>query len=159
MPRANRMFLSDAVGTVAGACMGTSTVTSFIESAAGVEQGGRTGLTSVTTAVIFILALFFSPLVNMIGSYPPITAPALVVVGAMMFQNVRKVDWQDYSELLPAFIIMLGIPLFYSIADGIALGFISYTLIKLFAGKAKEVNWLMYFLTAILLAYFLFVRI
>src|SRR5206468_3287679 len=117
LPRAREAMLSDAIGTVAGAAMGTSTVTSFIESAAGVEQGGRTGLTGLTTAVLFLLALFFSPLIAMIGSYPPITAPALVIVGAMMCQNVSKIAWSDYSESVPSFLIMIGIPLCYSIAD------------------------------------------
>jgi len=158
LPRANRAMLSDAVGTVAGACLGTSTVTSFIESAAGVERGGRTGLTSLTTALLFLLALFFSPIVNMIGSYAAITAPALVVVGAMMVQSVRRIDWDDYSESIPCFATMLGIPLTYSIADGLALGFISYPIIKLIGGKGKEVKWLMYVLAVVLLAYFIFIR-
>ncbi|MDB6112963.1 MAG: family permease, partial [Pedosphaera sp.] len=144
LPRAREAMLSDAVGTVAGAALGTSTVTSFIESAAGVEQGGRTGLTGLTTTALFLLALFFSPLIAMIGSYPPITAPALVVVGAMMCQNVTKIDWSDYSESVPAFLIIIGIPLSYSIADGLALGFISYPIIKLFSGRGKEVRWLTY---------------
>lgn len=158
LPRANKAMLSDAVGTVAGACLGTSTVTSFIESAAGVERGGRTGLTSLTTAVLFLLALFFSPLVNMIGSYAAITAPVLVVVGSMMVRSVTKIDWDDYSESIPCFVTMLGIPLTYSIADGIALGFISYPIIKLIGGKGKEVKWLMYVLAVVLFAYFIFLR-
>ena len=159
LPRANRVLLSDAVGTVAGACMGTSTVTSFIESTAGVEQGGRTGLTAVTVGVLFIAALFFSPLVNMIGSYPIITAPALVVVGAMMFQNIVRIDWKDLSESMPCFLIILGIPLSYSIADGLALGFICYPIIKLFSGRGGEVQWFAYVLAIVLLGYFLFVRV
>ncbi|MEJ2629555.1 MAG: NCS2 family permease, partial [bacterium] len=158
LPRANKALLSDAVGTVGGACLGTSTVTSFIESAAGVEQGGRTGLTSLTTAVLFLLALFFSPLVTMIGSYTVITAPALIIVGAMMLKNVSKIDWSDYSESIPAFVTLIGIPLSYSIADGLALGFISYPIIKLFSGRAKEVSWLMYVISIILILYFIFIR-
>ncbi|MBN1558479.1 MAG: NCS2 family permease [Lentisphaerae bacterium] len=158
LPRAGRAMVSDAIGTVAGACLGTSTVTSFIESAAGVEQGGRTGLTSLTTAALFLLALFFSPVIAMVGSYAPITAPALVIVGSMMIRNVRKVDWQDYSEAVPAFLAMVGIPLTYSIADGLALGFISYPLIKLGSGRGREVGGLMYTLGAVLLLYFLFLR-
>lgn len=158
LPRANRALLSDAAGTVIGACLGTSTVTSFIESAAGVEQGGRTGLTSLTTALLFLLALFFSPLIALVGSYPPITAPALVVVGAMMMQNVRKIDWADYSEAIPAFLTLLGIPLSYSIADGLALGFISYPVVKFLAGRGRDVRWLMYALAVILALYFVFVR-
>jgi AGZA family xanthine/uracil permease-like MFS transporter len=158
LPRARQAMLSDAVGTVAGAALGTSTVTSFIESAAGVEQGGRTGLTGLVVAALFLLALFFSPLIAMVGSYPPITAPALVIVGAMMMQNVRKIEWQDYSESIPAFLTLIGIPLSYSIADGLALGFISYPIIKLFSDKGREVGWLTYVLAVILVAYFILVR-
>ena len=158
LPRSNRAMLSDAAGTVVGACLGTSTVTSFIESTAGVEQGGRTGLTSVTVAVLFLLALFFSPIIGMIGSYPSITAPALVIVGAMMMRCVLKIDWQDYSEAIPAFLTIIGIPLTYSIADGLALGFISYPIVKIFSGKGKEVRPLMIVLAVVLLAYFLLAR-
>jgi len=159
LPRAKQALISDAVGTVTGACLGTSTVTSFIESAAGVEHGGRTGLTALTTAFLFLLALFFSPIVQMIGSYPPITAPALVVVGAMMVRNVAKIAWSDYSESIPAFLIILGIPLSYSIADGLALGFVSYPIVKLLGGRAKEVSWLIYLVAVVLVAYFILVRI
>jgi AGZA family xanthine/uracil permease-like MFS transporter len=158
LPRAKQAMLSDAIGTVAGAALGTSTVTSFIESAAGVEQGGRTGLTGLVVAALFLLALFFSPLIAMVGSYPPITAPALVIVGAMMMQNVTKIDWQDYSESIPAFLTLIGIPLSYSIADGLALGFISYPIVKLFSGRGREIGWLTYVLAIVLVAYFLFVR-
>jgi len=158
LPRARRAMLSDAVGTVTGAALGTSTVTSFIESAAGVEQGGRTGLTAVVAACGFILALFFSPVVSMIGSYPVITAPALVVVGAMMLRNVIKIDWHDYSEAIPAFMIILGMPLSYSVADGLALGFIVYPLIKILSGRGREVGWLMTLLSLVLMAYFIFLR-
>src|SRR5207245_9884615 len=146
LPRAKQAMLSDAVGTVAGAAMGTSTVPSVIESAAGVEQGGRTGLTGLVLAALFLLALFFSPLIAMTGSYPPITAPALVIVGAMMIQNTAKIDWADYSETVPAFLTMIGIPLSYSIADGLALGVISYPIIKLFSGKGREIVWMTYML-------------
>ena len=143
---------------MAGAALGTSTVTSFIESAAGVEAGGRTGLTGLTTAALFLLALFFSPVVAMIGSYPAITAPALVVVGAMMCQNMTKIKWEDYSESVPAFLTVVGIPLTYSIADGMALGFISYPIIKFFSGRGREVSWLTYVLAVVLVAYFVLVR-
>lgn len=158
LPGARKAMLSDAVGTVGGACLGTSTVTSFIESAAGVEQGGRTGLTSLTTALFFLLALFLSPIITMIGSYPAITAPALVIVGAMMLQNIKKIVWTDYSESIPAFLILIGIPLSYSIADGLAVGFISYPVIKFFSGKGRDVNWLMYVIAVILLLYYIFIR-
>lgn len=158
LPRAKQAMVSDAMGTVAGAALGTSTVTSFIESATGVEQGGRTGLTGLVTAALFLLALFFSPLIAMVGSYPPITAPALVIVGTMMIQNVGKIDWSDYTEALPAFLTMIGIPLSYSIADGLALGFISYPLLKLLSGRWREASWLTYVLAAVLVLYFIFVR-
>ena len=151
-------LVSDAVGTAAGAAFGTSTVTSFIESAAGVEQGGRTGLTGLVVAVLFLLALFFSPLIEMIGNYPPITAPALVVVGSMMMRNVTKIDWSNYAESMPAFLILAGIPLTYSIADGLALGLISYPIIKLLARQGRDVKWLMYVIAVVLVAYLVFVR-
>lgn len=159
LPRAREALVSDAVATTVGAVLGTSTVTSFIESAAGVQRGGRTGLTAVTVALLFLLALFFSPLVAMVGSYPPITAPALVVVGSMMIQNVTKLQWSNYAESLPAFLIIIGIPLTFSIADGLALGFISYPLVKLTGGQGREVRPLMYLIAAVLLAYFVFVRV
>ncbi len=158
LPRASEALFSDALGSVVGASLGTSTVTSFIESATGVEQGGRTGLTGLTVAALFLLAIFFSPLVAMIGKYPPITAPALIIVGALMLQNTRKIDWTDYSESIPSFLIIVGIPLTYSIADGLALGFISYPFIKFFSGKGREVKWLMYVLAVILVFYFIFFR-
>ena len=151
LPRANRALMSDAIGTVAGACLGTSTVTSYIESASGVETGGRTGLTSVFVSFFFVLAIFFSPLVKMISSFKPITAPALVIVGAMMVRNVSKIDWSDYSESIPAFLTMAGIPLTCSISNGLAFGFISYPLLKLFSGKVKETSWLVYILGGIFL--------
>ncbi len=149
LPNANRALVSDAVGTVTGACAGTSTVTSFIESCVGVEYGGRTGLTAVTTGVLFLGALFFTPLVKLIGGgwmteggpVNPITAPALVIVGAMMVNNVSKINWQDASEGIPSFLILLGIPLSFNIADGLAMGFILYPVIKLAGGRRHEINW------------------
>lgn len=158
LPRAKQAMVSDAMGTVAGAALGTSTVTSFVESAAGVEAGGRTGLTGLVVAVLFLIALFFSPLIAMIAAYPPITAPALTIVGAMMMQNVTKIDWKDYTESIPAFLIIVGIPLSYSIADGLALGFISYAVIKGFSGRAREISWLTYLLALVLVLYFAVVR-
>jgi len=154
LPRARQAMLADQAGTLVGAVFGTSTVTSFIESAAGVEAGGRTGLTALTTAVCFLLALFLAPLIAMVGSYPPITAPALVAVGTMMARNVGKIDWSDFSEVAPAFLIMIGIPLCYSISDGLALGFIAYPLIKLFSGRGREAPLAMYVIAAALLGYF-----
>ncbi|MGD0655441.1 MAG: NCS2 family permease [Thermoguttaceae bacterium] len=157
LPRAHRALISDALGTVAGAALGTSTVTSFIESASGVEQGGRTGLTALTVAALFLLALFFSPIIAIIGSYPPITAPALVVVGAMMMTNITKVQWRNYAESIPSFLIIIGIPMTFSIADGLALGCIAYPIIKLLAGQGRDVKWLMYIMAVVLIVYFVLV--
>jgi adenine/guanine/hypoxanthine permease len=158
LPRAREAFVSDALGTTLGACLGTSTVTSYIESAAGVEQGGRTGLTALTVAGLFMLALFFAPVIAMVGSYAPITAPALVLVGAMMIRNVTRIDWGDGTESIPAFLVILGVPLSYSIGDGLALGFMSYPLVKLLAGRGREVKPVLGVLAVLLLAYFIFVR-
>jgi AGZA family xanthine/uracil permease-like MFS transporter len=158
LPRARQAMLSDQAGTIVGSVLGTSTVTSYIESAAGVETGGRSGLTGLVVAALFLLSLFFSPIIAMVGSYAPITAPALILVGAMMMRNVNKIEWNDYSEAIPAFITLIGIPLSYSIADGLALGFISYPIIKLFSNKAKEVSWLSYVLAVVLIFYFVFLK-
>ncbi|MHB8898781.1 MAG: NCS2 family permease [Thermoguttaceae bacterium] len=158
LPRARQAMVSDAIGTVFGAVCGTSTVTSFIESAAGVQQGGRTGLTAVTTALLFLLAMFFAPLIQTVGSYPSITAPALVLVGAMMMRNVTKIEWSNEAEAIPAFITFISIPLSYSIADGLAIGFIAYPIVKFLAGQSRDVRWLMYVLAAVLAAYMVTVR-
>ena len=159
LPRAKQALMSDAIGTTAGAVLGTSTVTSFIESASGVEHGGRTGLTAVVAALLFLLALFFSPIIDMIGSYRPITAPALIIVGSMMMHNVSKIDWNNYAESLPTFLIIAGIPLTFSIADGLALGFIVYPLVKLLSGQGRDVRWLMYVMAVVLVVYFVVVRV
>ena len=151
-------MMADAVGTVAGAAMGTSTVTSYIESAAGVEQGGRTGFTALVVAGMFLLALFFGPVIAMVGSYPPITAPALVMVGAMMMRGASKIDWDDLTESLPAFLIMIGIPFSFSIGDGLAIGFISYPIIKTLAGRARELKWPSIAVSVALIFYFVLVR-
>jgi AGZA family xanthine/uracil permease-like MFS transporter len=158
LPRAKQALVSDAIGTVAGAALGTSTVTSFIESAAGVQQGGRTGLTALVVAGLFLAAMVLSPLAALVGSYPPITAPALVVVGSLMMRNVAKIDWDNYAEALPSFLILVGIPLTFSIADGLALGFIAYPLVKLLASQGRDVKWLMIVMAAVLIGYFVFVR-
>jgi AGZA family xanthine/uracil permease-like MFS transporter len=158
LPRMREALVSDAVGTAAGAALGTSTVTSFIESAAGVQQGGRTGLTALVISVLFLLALFFSPIVAMVGNYPPITAPALVVVGSMMMRNVTKIDWANYAEAMPSFLVIIGIPLCYSIADGLALGFIAYPVVKVLAGQWRDVKWLTVVMALVLVAYFVLVR-
>lgn len=166
LPRAKNALLSDAIGTVIGAICGTSTVTSYVESAAGVASGARTGLANVFTAVLFIIALFFYPLIQMIGGgveisegvrhYPAI-APILVLVGTYMIKGVRKIPWDDLSESIPAFITIIFIPFSFRITEGIAFGFISYTLLKLFAGKGKEVPLLMWIFAVIFLLRYIFI--
>jgi AGZA family xanthine/uracil permease-like MFS transporter len=164
LPRADRALMADATGTVVGAMLGTSTVTSYIESAAGVEAGGRTGLANMVTGALFLLALFVSPLVAMIaaGYGPPgreiypVTAPALIIVGSMMMQVVTRIEWRDATEAVPAFLIMIGIPLTYSIANGFAFGFIAYPTIKLLAGRGREVKPLLYVLAVLFVLYYIF---
>ncbi len=158
LPRMERAFLTDASATVVGALFGTSTVTAYIESTAGVEQGGRTGLMAIFTALFFLSALFLHPVIQLIGSYSVITAPALLMVGAMMIQSIRQVDWRDVTEAVPALLTLIGIPLTFSIADGIALGLLSYPLIKLVAGRKREINFMMVLLAIIVLGYFIFLR-
>jgi len=158
LPRARQALLADAIGTVAGAMLGTSTVTAYIESSTGVSAGGRTGLASVVTASCFVLALFFYPLVRMIGGgyvmpnhaiLYPIVAPALVLVGVMMMESVRKIDWDDYTESIPAFLTLVTMPLAVSITDGIAFGFISCAVLKIATGRARELHWLGYVFAAL----------
>jgi AGZA family xanthine/uracil permease-like MFS transporter len=158
LPRAGRALVSDALGTTAGACLGTSTVTSFIESAAGVEAGARTGLAALVVAALFLAALFFGPIVAMVGSYPPLTAPALVLVGALMLRSAREIDWSEPSESLPAFLILLGIPATYSIADGLALGLIAYPLLKLAGGRPRAAHPVLWGLALLLVLYYALVR-
>ncbi len=170
LPHASRALWVDATGTAAGSLLGTSTVTCYIESAAGVEAGGRTGLTAVFTGLLFLLAIFFSPLVRMIGggipAYPgshlvlyPITAPALIIVGCLMIQSVARIRWSELTEAIPAFLTMIGMPFTYSIADGLAFGFITYPVVKLFSGKGKDVSWLVYLLGVIFLARYVFLKV
>ncbi|MBF0275752.1 MAG: NCS2 family permease [Nitrospinae bacterium] len=158
IPRADKVFVADASGSMISAFVGTSTITAFIESTTGIAEGGRTGLTSIVVGLLFLVALFFTPVITMLGSYAPITAPALIIVGAMMLKSARNIDFQDPSEYIPAFITLITIPLTFSIADGLALGFISFAAIKLISGKGNDVHWLMYIISLLLLAYFLFVR-
>jgi AGZA family xanthine/uracil permease-like MFS transporter len=153
LPKASNALLADAVGTTGGALFGTSTVTTYIESASGVAEGGRTGLTGVVISILFFLALFFRPLVGLVPGAA--TAPALIIVGTMMMSNVTKLDWDDFTEILPAFVTMIAMPLTYSISNGIALGFIIYPLVKLFTGKGEDVHWLVYTLGIVFVAYFL----
>ena len=168
LPRAKKALLSDAIGTVVGAICGTSTVTSYVESAAGVASGARSGLANLFTAALFIIALFFYPLVQMIGGgietsngirhYPAI-APILILVGTYMIKVVRKIQWDDLSESLPSFITIIFIPFSFRITEGIAFGIISYTLCKLFSGKVKQVHPLMWVFALIFLLRYIFIGV
>lgn len=148
-----RMLLTDATGTTIGALLGTSTVTTYIESAAGVEEGGRTGLTAVVVGLLFLLGLFFAPIFTATPKYA--TAPALVIVGLLMAQSINRINLKDPTEAIPAFLTIAGIPFTFSIADGMALGFISYVVLKLATGRWKELNWILVLIAVIFLAYFL----
>jgi AGZA family xanthine/uracil permease-like MFS transporter len=134
----DRLLGIDAIATIIGACLGTSTTTSYIESAAGIEQGGRTGLSSVFTGILFLLAILFVPVVGIVPPYA--TAPALIMVGLFMMKEVKKINFQDLGESFPAFIIMVMIALSYSISTGLAFGFISYVVIKLVSGRLREIK-------------------
>ena len=148
LPRARQALLSDAIGTVTGTIMGTSTVTSYIESSTGVASGARTGLANVFTGMLFLIALLFYPLVKMIGGgygvegsvLYPVTAPALIIVGTLMMSGVTKINWKDFTEAIPAFLTIVIMPYAYSITEGIAVGFIFYTLLKLVTGNIKDVH-------------------
>ena len=152
LPRANRVLLTDAIGTTMGSLFGTSTVTTYVESASGVAEGGRTGLTSLTTGLLFLLALFFSPIFLIIPSAA--TAPALILVGLFMMEPIFKINLKDYTEAIPAFLTILMMPIAYSIAEGIVFGMLSYTLLKLFTGRAREISIVMYVLSAIFIVRF-----
>ena len=151
LPRARQALISDALGTIVGAFLGTSTVTSYIESSTGVSAGARTGFANIVTGLLFLMAIFFAPLLRMVGGgietangahLYPIIAPALIVVGVFMMNNVARINWSDFSEAIPAFLTIILMPLTFSITEGIAFGFISYTLLKTVQGKFKEVPWL-----------------
>jgi AGZA family xanthine/uracil permease-like MFS transporter len=147
IPRVGRALVSDAIGTIFGSLTGTSTVTSYIESAAGVAAGARTGLSNVFVAALFLLAMFCSPLAAAIPGYA--TAPALIVVGALMTESIGRVQWTEFTEAIPAFVTLLATPLTFSIATGLSLGLISYTLVKVAAGKFREVSPLIWILTVL----------
>ena len=147
IPRVGRALLADAVGTIFGALSGTSTVTSYIESAAGVAAGARTGLANLAVAALFVVAVFFSPVAAAIPVYA--TAPVLVLIGALMVRSVAWIDWADFTEAFPAFVTVLATPLTFSIATGLSLGVISYTVAKAAAGKFRDVSILIWILTAL----------
>jgi AGZA family xanthine/uracil permease-like MFS transporter len=152
IPRLNRILLSDAAATLTGSVLGTSTVVSYIESAAGVVAGGRTGVTAIVTGLLFLLALFVAPLVGAIPAAA--TAPALILVGSMMASHIAEIDWEDMMVAIPAFLTIVAIPLTFSIANGVAFGFTIYTLLCVLRGEFKRVNWLMYVLTALFIVRF-----
>lgn len=152
LPKVNKAMFADAVGTMGGALVGTSTVTTYIESTAGISEGGKTGFTSVVTGVLFLLALFIAPLAGLVPAEA--TAPALIIVGVLMMGAVAKINFEDFTEAFPAFLTILFMPLAFSIADGIAFGFIAFPVVKLVAGKRKEIHWLLYILAVVSLIHF-----
>ena len=148
----DRALLTDSLGTMVSAVMGTCTVTSYVESTAGVNAGGKTGLTAVTVGVCFLLAFFFAPLFGLIPGFA--TAPALIIVGAMMMKNVLGVNFNDYTDSIPAFLTIIMMPMSYSIANGFGFGFSSYCLLKVFTGKIREVTPVMWIVTIIFMISF-----
>ena len=154
IPRLNRILLADSIAMLFGAVAGTSPVTSYVESAAGVAVGGRTGLTSVVVGILFLATLFFAPLVQAIPSAA--TAPALILVGALMMGALAEIDWSDAAEAIPAFLTMIIIPLTYSIANGLAFGITSHAILKLVRGQAGPRDWLIYVLAVICIARFIY---
>lgn len=156
LPKIRPALLADAIATSAGAVLGTSTTTTFVESSAGVAAGGRTGLTSLTTAILFLLSMFFAPIFTAIPSFA--TAPALIVVGFLMFSNIAelKLTEDNYASAIPAYLCVIAMPLFYSISEGISIGVISYVVFHLICGKAKEIKPLMYVLTVLFVLKYIF---
>ncbi|HHY37171.1 MAG TPA: NCS2 family permease [Firmicutes bacterium] len=152
LPRIRQSMLVDAIGTVMGALLGTSTVTTYVESTAGVSEGGRSGLTAVVVGVLFLASLFLAPLAGLVPSGA--TAPALIIVGMLMMGAVTGIDFEDFTEAFPAFVTILFMPLAYSIANGIAAGFLTYPLVKLAAGRGQEVHWFTYVLALVSLLHF-----
>lgn len=158
LPRARQALTADAFGSVAGALLGTSTVTPYIESAAGVAEGGRTGLANLVTGLLMLCSLFLYPLSRMVGEglpgiggakLYPVVAPALIIVGSMMLRNVSRIPWNDVTEAIPAFLTMVIMPFTYSITEGIAFGFISYALLKLITRRHREVHWIVFLFAAL----------
>jgi len=150
-----KMFLADSIATIAGACFGTSTTTTYVESASGVGEGGRTGLTAFSTAIFFALALFFSPIFLAIPGAA--TAPALIIVGVMMMPSVKTIHWEDYSKAIPAFVTIIMMPLAYSISDGILLGVISYVICHAISGQFKKISVTMWVLAVLFICKYIFI--
>jgi AGZA family xanthine/uracil permease-like MFS transporter len=143
-PRVRGALLADAVGTTVGAALGTSPTSAYVESSSGVAVGGRTGLTAVVTAILLLITLFFAPIAKMLASIPAVTAPALIIVGFFMMSGLRSIDWNDLEEAFPAFLIVIAMPLTYSIATGIGVGFIVYPILKVLRGKGRTVHPILY---------------
>lgn len=167
IPRVKQLLLADALGTVVGAVLGTSTVSSYIESSAGIQAGGKTGLSNIFTAGLLLLSLLFYPLIKMIGGgyqtpqgnyLYPIVAPALIVVGSMMIFNVRKINWEDPTEALPSFLTLAIMPFSLSITEGLAFGFISYSILKLVSGKVRQIHWAFHLVSAAFIARYIFLK-
>ncbi|MFJ1460227.1 NCS2 family permease [Nocardia sp. N2S4-5] len=156
LPRAAQALAADSVGTTAGAIIGTSTTTAYVESTAGVSAGGRTGLTAVSTAAWFLVAMFFFPLFAVVAGAPAVTAPALVVVGVLMARALGEIDWHKLEYAIPAFLTVVMMPLTYSIANGIAMGLLFYPVVMVARGRGREVHWVMWVLMAVFLGYFFF---
>ena len=155
LPKINRVLLADAVATTAGAVLGTSTVTTFVESSTGVEAGGRTGLTTLTAGVLFLIAMLFSNIFTVIPGFA--TAPALIIVGFLMFTNIVNIKLDDdYATVIPAYLCIIGMPFFYSISEGLAIGVISYVVLNLLTGKAKKISPIMYVLAVLFILKYIF---
>ncbi|ACB85678.1 NCS2 family permease [Natranaerobius thermophilus] len=152
LPKVKNAMIADAIGTIGGALVGTSTVTTYVESTSGISEGGRTGATAVVVGLLFLLALFLAPFASMVPSEA--TAPALIIVGVLMIGAVRDIDFEDFTEAFPAFITIALMPFTYSIAHGIAGGFIAYPLVKAFAGRTSEIHWFNYLLGIISIFHF-----
>lgn len=152
LPKARQALFADSIGTTVGAILGTSTVTTFVESASGVAEGGRTGLTAIVTACLFLLALIFQPIFAVIPTYA--TSSALIVVGLFMITGIKKINFEDYTEALPAFLTIIMMPLSYSIANGIVFGIVSYAILKLVSGRAKEASPVVYILALLFILKF-----
>lgn len=152
LPRARQALFADSIGTTVGAILGTSTVTTFVESASGVAEGGRTGLTAIVTACLFLLALIFQPIFSVIPTYA--TSSALIVVGLFMITGIKKINFEDYTEALPAFLTIIMMPLSYSIANGIVFGIVSYAILKLVSGRRKEASPVVYILALLFILKF-----
>ena len=156
LPKIKPALLADAIATTAGAVLGTSTTTTFVESSAGVAEGGRTGLTAMTTAFLFLISMFFAPVFTAIPSFA--TAPALIIVGFLMFSNIKEIKMSDekYTSAIPAYLCIIAMPLFYSISEGISIGVISYVIINLICGNAKKINPIMYVLAVLFILKYIF---